>query len=261
MNTTELRSALTGKLGPLPAWQWGVGLGAAVLIVRAVRQRTSSAPAAAAGDPSAPEGNPADVVDAGPSGAPSGGAGGFMGFTPTAGFYSGGSANGGTSPAIPDAPQDPYLPTPRSYVDNEAWSRAAIDAVTARGSVTPLDAVETMQRALAGQALTLQQAAILSTAIRLVGNPPDPLPPVQRPPDPTPTPDPPPPPVRPALKQGDTGDAVKVMQRAVGETPVDGRYGPHTAATVKRWAKTHGVTTNGKTFGPELWAFVPATAT
>jgi peptidoglycan hydrolase-like protein with peptidoglycan-binding domain len=45
------------------------------------------------------------------------------------------------------------------------------------------------------------------------------------------------------------GEDVKTVQRIV-KAPVDGWYGPDTAADVKRWQRAHGLTADGEV-GPK----------
>src|SRR5574344_1533158 len=47
------------------------------------------------------------------------------------------------------------------------------------------------------------------------------------------------------LKVGSRGEAVKAVQTVVGATPVDGIFGPMTAAKVKAWQASNGLVADG----------------
>lgn len=49
------------------------------------------------------------------------------------------------------------------------------------------------------------------------------------------------------LKRGSTGDAVKVLQKAIGGLTVDGSYGPATETRVKEYQRSKGLTVTGVT--------------
>jgi len=67
-----------------------------------------------------------------------------------------------------------------------------------------------------------------------------------KPPSPTPT-------NRPALAQGATGDAVRVLQQRLGALVVDGQFGPATANRLRQWQGQHGLAADG-VCGPLTWA-------
>jgi peptidoglycan hydrolase-like protein with peptidoglycan-binding domain len=54
-----------------------------------------------------------------------------------------------------------------------------------------------------------------------------------------------------ALKEGATGDLVKLVQKKVGATP-DGNWGPKTTYAVKLWQKANGRLDDG-IVGPKTW--------
>lgn len=61
-------------------------------------------------------------------------------------------------------------------------------------------------------------------------------------------------PARPLLRQGDRGDDVRIVQRAVG-VAADGIFGPKTAAAVKQFQRKHGLRIDG-IVGPQTWAII-----
>jgi peptidoglycan hydrolase-like protein with peptidoglycan-binding domain len=68
-------------------------------------------------------------------------------------------------------------------------------------------------------------------------------------------------PGQPTVQQGDTGDAVKRVQRALRRTPnpsiaVDGIFGPATHAAVVEFQQGAGLTPDG-IVGPLTWAALP----
>lgn len=68
-------------------------------------------------------------------------------------------------------------------------------------------------------------------------------------------------PGQPTVRQGDTGDAVKRVQRALRRTPnlsveVDGIFGPTTHAAVVEFQQGAGLTPDG-IVGPLTWAALP----
>lgn len=58
----------------------------------------------------------------------------------------------------------------------------------------------------------------------------------------------------PVTRRGDSGDAVKRIQEAVGATP-DGDFGPGMQAAVKQFQRDHGLTPDG-VVGPATWAAI-----
>ena len=59
------------------------------------------------------------------------------------------------------------------------------------------------------------------------------------------------------LKQGSTGTAVRVLQRALGGLAVDGAYGPRTAAAVSSFQKAHHLKATGVT-DAKVWKALEA---
>lgn len=58
-----------------------------------------------------------------------------------------------------------------------------------------------------------------------------------------------------SLRQGSQGDAVKELQKALGVTPVDGKFGPATTAAVKKFQTANKLTVDGIA-GPATWAAI-----
>jgi peptidoglycan hydrolase-like protein with peptidoglycan-binding domain len=63
--------------------------------------------------------------------------------------------------------------------------------------------------------------------------------------------------VRTVLRQGSSGAAVKVLQRALGGLAVDGAYGPRTTAAVKAFQKAHRLPVTGVT-DAKVWKALEA---
>ncbi|MEH3107967.1 MAG: N-acetylmuramoyl-L-alanine amidase [Sphingomonas fennica] len=63
---------------------------------------------------------------------------------------------------------------------------------------------------------------------------------------------------RPTLRRGARGEAVKIVQEAVGEAP-DGVYGPATEACVREFQRRQGLVPDG-IFGPKSWKLLPGGA-
>jgi len=60
---------------------------------------------------------------------------------------------------------------------------------------------------------------------------------------------------RPTLRRGARGEAVEIVQAAVGVTP-DGVFGPMTEAAVRNFQRHHGLVPDG-IVGPKSWALMP----
>lgn len=58
-----------------------------------------------------------------------------------------------------------------------------------------------------------------------------------------------------SLRQGSQGDSVKELQKAIGVTPVDGKFGPGTTAAVKKFQTANGLKADG-IVGPATWAAI-----
>jgi N-acetylmuramoyl-L-alanine amidase len=58
-----------------------------------------------------------------------------------------------------------------------------------------------------------------------------------------------------SLRQGSQGDSVKELQKAIGVTPVDGKFGPSTTTAVKKFQSANGLKADG-IVGPATWAAI-----
>lgn len=63
---------------------------------------------------------------------------------------------------------------------------------------------------------------------------------------------------RPTMRRGDSGDAVRQLQGALGLV-VDGQFGPRTEAAVRQWQRDHGLVPDG-IVGPRSWAMLDKVA-
>lgn len=156
---SALTDRLGDKLGPLPVWAWGAMAGAGILGVQWYRNKgaasTGTAPAS-------------DTIDTGgvsaaaaPAASPTGEDG--LSFA-AAGTYvpPAGSFIDPSTQTTTDAP-----------TDNESWAQLAITRIVARdGSLPVLLVTESINKALNGEQVTEQQAAIYETGLRLIGPPP-----------------------------------------------------------------------------------------
>jgi hypothetical protein len=154
MNPTE---ALTGKLGPLPAWAWGLLAGGAIIVVRKLRGGSSGG--AVNSQPGPYSGSAGDDADLAAVQLPSS-------YTVPGG---GSSGSGSGSAGIP---QPAALP---SYADNNAWQVAAVNALAAR-QFSPAAVSGALGSWLSGDSLSSDQLRIVDAAIIAVGAPPSPAP-------------------------------------------------------------------------------------
>ena len=153
-------SFFTKKLGPLPMWLIILG-GIALLYYYESRKKAgSSATATGANQQTDPAGNIGSIDPAT----------GYVYGTPedTAALASNNAGTGGAATGTTGTGAGGGAST---YVDNNAWASAAINALVARG-IDPTSANEAITEYLAGQALTSQQQADISMAIDSVGSPP-----------------------------------------------------------------------------------------
>lgn len=179
---SKVTDALTQKIGPAPAWVYGLSLGVGINVFRWYRNR--SAPAAtevsdgtegaagATGGTAAPApttgyslGDPAGTLS------PPGSVGGYP--VPT-----GYQANPGgvviDSGGVSSAPVTSSAP-----LNNGDWSRRAFDVLVAEGNA-PTAVQDALSKYLTGDPITAQQEALVSLALRRVGSPPEGAPSITR---------------------------------------------------------------------------------
>lgn len=148
----KIKGSLTAKLGPLPAWLWGVLLGLAIIAARWAMSRRG-------------DGGELPVDDPGVSGA-EGAAGG-----------SGGGATGVPSAApnpgawVPDA-INPTATEELPPVDNQQWLSRATTAVVKSTGVAYSTVLDALSKVLAGQAITPVEESYYSRAVAALGYPP-----------------------------------------------------------------------------------------
>lgn len=177
---SKITDALTQKIGPAPAWVYGVTLGVGINVVRWYRNRTT-APAAddvSDGTDAAAGATGAAAPTTGyalgdPSGtlSPPGSVGGFP-------IPSGYQANPGgviiDSTGVSSAPVATSAP-----LNNGDWSRRAFDVLVSEGN-SPTAVSDALTKYLTGDPITAQQEALVSMALRRVGAPPEGAPSITR---------------------------------------------------------------------------------
>lgn len=181
MNVGE---ALTTKIGPLPAWVYGLALGLGINGVRWYKNQQAQQAASAADEVSdgtasaagAHTGKPAPGGSGYHTGDPLGSisVGGSVGGYPIPTGYQmnpGGviTPSGGTSSGSTTAP-----------VTNTDWSRRGFDLLVGGGMYQPVAVQEALRAFLAGDPVTAQQEAIVSEVLRRVGSPPEGAPALSR---------------------------------------------------------------------------------
>lgn len=212
---SQVTDALTSKVGPLPAWAWGLGLGGGIIAFRTWKAKQSTPPAAvtsdgetAAGEANPQDGTPADGGEPGTVGnygLPSGYQANPGGVIGSDGTYSGSNA-----PTGPDTNLD--------------WSNMAFDILRAQG-YSPLPASEAIRKYLNGEPVTPQEEGMVSLALRQLGQPPEGAPALSRANPSTATPVAPVTPISPSAPIAPLQPAVRIP--AAPATPV-----PKTAANI-----------------------------
>lgn len=165
-SSSSIGDSLTYKLGPLPAWAWGVGLGVSFIAYRTIKDRIagSSAPAPATSTDETAAGD--DVIG---GVAPDGWTGSPMG--------------GGTwvpAPVTGDPDLDVPEETETGPATNDAWRRLAGDYLTSTGLWTGTQINDALVKFLDGEPMTEAEIAIVNAALRALGQPPDNAPPIVR---------------------------------------------------------------------------------
>lgn len=172
MNATE---SLTAKVGPLPAWAWGLGLGGAIVGVRWYRNRgkvtpvesvTSDGETASTGANTAGEASGDYEPDATVPGT-------VGGYTIPSAYqnYGGVITSSGTESGTSAADTGPQ--------NNAAWRAAAFKVLRERnyGSVT---ATTALAKYLQGDPLTAAEEGMIDYALGVVGEPPEGAPQITR---------------------------------------------------------------------------------
>lgn len=217
-------AAFTDKLGPLPAWAWGLGLGGSILAWQRWRDRASG-------------GEATEPVDENTAAAPPAPDGSFT-MTP--------SPIGGGTWAVAPVTQPPSgdggSRDGSGWANNEEWRRAAVDWLVAQ-RYDSIQSANAVTKLLDGSKVTKQEASVLRNLLRDFGAPPqghppiiveggtaDPINPPPAPPRPAPPRPPAPRPAPPATPPG---------------TPAAPRPRPDTTRTVARgdtlWDMTRSV--------------------
>lgn len=167
--------SLTAKVGPLPAWAWGLGLGGTIVGIRWYRNRSTPVPTEAAG-----------------TSASEGGAGGEPGGLPTIDGPEGATMSGGVvgSYSIPST----YQANPGGVItadgtasgspddgplNNAEWRERAFDALRAKGYGT-VPASTALSKYLSSAPLTAADEAMIAYVLQMVGEPPEGAPAIVR---------------------------------------------------------------------------------
>lgn len=132
------------KIGPLPAWAWGLIVGALFVVWMWVSQRNSS--------------SEVEVTESAPSDADYGG-------SVVEGSY---GSDFSTVPVVPSGGAGEV-----ASETNADWLRKAIAAVVDQGTVSTLSAQTALQKYLAGQKLSAGETSIVNAATAKVGIPPE----------------------------------------------------------------------------------------
>jgi hypothetical protein len=160
--------ALTRKIGPLPVWVWGVGLGLAYDLV-VVRKKAGTA-----GQQTDPAGNVGTIDPA--TGYVYGSSQDQAGLAAQNSTSTDGNSGGSSGST-----------TAGQYADNASWGRAAVNYLVGLGE-DPTAANEAIQQYLGSQTLTPQQQAMVNLVIQGIGAPPQLPGPTGTPPPPINTP-------------------------------------------------------------------------
>lgn len=169
-------ATLGEKLGPLPVWVWGVGLG---VTITGARWAIDKHKAAAAPPPAA------DSTDAGTPAGTGAGVTGGSGVIPGAGSPVAVGSLGVPNPGGWNVPADQVAGTPTTRsgpTTNAEWQTLAVEALTADG-YPPLTVETAISKYLAGNPTTVAEQALISQAFRHTGRPPEGAPVVTTAPD------------------------------------------------------------------------------
>lgn len=165
---SKITDALTTKIGPLPAWVYGLSLGVGINAVRWYRNRNAPAAEPVSDGTDDAAGATPDT----PTGYDSGL--GFVSAPGTVGGYTmptsyqanpGGvivDSNGGTTaPTVASGP-----------LNNGDWQRRSFDVLVAEG-YAPTSVQTALTKYLTGEPVTAAEEAMVSMALRRVGSPPE----------------------------------------------------------------------------------------
>lgn len=160
------RAGVFGRqLGPLSVGAWALAGAAGLVLAVLINRRRSSGNTGTTGE----------AVDAAASDTAAGYLPAGSGFVvPGSGTNATGTS--GTSTSTPATGTDPA-----GYATNDAWKRAALAALIAKG-YPAIVADDALGRYLESQQLTAQQAALVNEALQLVGPAPVPIPAAPAPP-------------------------------------------------------------------------------
>jgi hypothetical protein len=166
---SKVTDALTAKIGPLPAWAWGLGLGGVIVGVRAYRahQSTPAAAVTSDGDNATAGANlSGDITEQGTQ-------------TGTVGNYPIPSAYQGNPGGVIIGPDGNLTGTSDGPLNNKEWSDRAFDVLRARG-YDSVAAIEALRKFLAGDPLTSGEEAMIGIALDKLGPPPEGAPAISR---------------------------------------------------------------------------------
>ena len=165
-NVTE---ALTRKLGPLPAWAYGLGLGLGIVGYRRWKDRKTAAAPVTAEDQAAADLQAAQSTGSAPGDYVPGSVGGYQ--IPAA------LANAGGQPYVDQSSAQASQGGPG---DNAAWKSQAVERLVGRLGYDPTGTADALENYLQGSPINAQQESIVGAAIRALGVPPDGAPPILR---------------------------------------------------------------------------------
>jgi hypothetical protein len=193
---SKVTDALTAKVGPLPAWAWGLGAGGVIIGVRVWRARSTPVAAVTSDGEAAASGAnlSGDITEQGTQ------SGTVGGYTLPSGYQANpGGVIGSTGQVEGDDDGRP--------LNNKEWADRAFDVLRAR-AYDSVATVEAIRKFLNGDPVTSQEETMVGIALNELGPPPEGAPaisraptqsggspaptpvPDQRTPDPVPTPQP-----------------------------------------------------------------------
>lgn len=166
--------ALTRKIGPAPAWVYGVGLGLGITGVRYYRSKNAPAVASATSDDGTSAGTAAGATTPGAADDPGAYTTGTVGAYTLPGGYQ------ATSSGVLDYTGQADAQTTQTPTTNAAWQQEAYDVLVGRLGYAPVTTEEALRAYLAGDPVSSSQEAVISQALRLVGRPPEGAPAITR---------------------------------------------------------------------------------